>query len=203
MSLGWRALSDCATDDAADAHNPTVQSAHTPHWESTMESLAHSEPIAAFPAAKRSRAEILAGRRRTLHRNRRHHLHARPDSNRINVGCYRQMLHGRNRVGMYCSPGKHGRLDREAWWRDGKPCEVVAVYGIDPVLFMVAAQTFNYKLPELEVAGGIMGHPLELTQAEFVSLPIPARRDCHRGIAASRRYRDGGPARRVHRLLRQ
>jgi UbiD family decarboxylase len=98
-----------------------------------------------------------------------------PDSSRINVGCYRQMLHGRNRVGMYCSPGKHGRLDREAWWRDGKPCEVVAVYGIDPVLFMVAAQTFNYKLSELEIAGGIMGHPLELTQAELVSLPIPAR----------------------------
>jgi UbiD family decarboxylase len=98
-----------------------------------------------------------------------------PQSSRINVGCYRQMLHGRNRVGMYCSPGKHGRLDREAWWREGKPCEVVAVYGIDPVLFMVAAQSFNYKLSELEIAGGIMGHPLELTQAEFVSLPIPAR----------------------------
>ena len=24
------------------------------------------------------------------------------------------------------------------------------------------------------VAGGIMGHPIELTQAEYVSLPIPA-----------------------------
>src|SRR5260370_45456 len=78
-------------------------------------------------------------------------------------------------VGLYGRPGKQGRLDREAWWREGKPCEVVAVYGIDPVLFMVAAQSFNYKLSELEIAGGIMGHPLELTQAEFVSLPIPAR----------------------------
>jgi UbiD family decarboxylase len=98
-----------------------------------------------------------------------------PDTNRVNVGCYRQMLHGPARVGMYCSPGKHGRLDREAWWRDGKPCEVVAAYGIDPVLFMAAGQTFSYRLSELEVAGGIMGRPIELTQAEFVSLPIPAR----------------------------
>ena len=40
-------------------------------------------------------------------------LTASPDTGRINVGCYRQMLHGPRRVGMYCSPGKHGSLDRE------------------------------------------------------------------------------------------
>ena len=70
-------------------------------------------------------------------------LTASPDSGRINVGCYRQMLHGPRRVGLYCSPGKHGLLDREAWWARGKPCEVVAAYGIDPVLFMLAAQVFG------------------------------------------------------------
>jgi 4-hydroxy-3-polyprenylbenzoate decarboxylase len=84
------------------------------------------------------------------------------------------MLHGKTRVGMYCSPGKHGRLDREAWWRKGKPCEVVAAYGVDPILFMVAAQSFSGSLSELDVAGGMMGRPVELTQAEYVSLPIPA-----------------------------
>src|SRR5258705_8381547 len=44
-----------------------------------------------------------------------------PDTGRINVGCYRQMLHGPRRVGLYCSPGKHGLIDREAWWPRGKP----------------------------------------------------------------------------------
>src|SRR5215475_4029803 len=97
-----------------------------------------------------------------------------PDSGRINVGCYRQMLHGPARVGLYCSPGKHGLLDREAWWARGEPCEVVAAYGIDPVLFMLAAQVFGAKESELDVAGGIMGRPVELTEAECVSLPIPA-----------------------------
>jgi UbiD family decarboxylase len=97
-----------------------------------------------------------------------------PDSSRINVGCYRQMTHGPNRIGMYCSPGKHGRLDREAWWRDGKPCEIVAAYGIDPVLFLVGGMAFGKDVPELDVAGGIMGRPVELTEAEVVSLPIPA-----------------------------
>jgi UbiD family decarboxylase len=102
-------------------------------------------------------------------------LTASPDTGRINVGCYRQMLHGPRRVGLYCSPGKHGLLDREAWWKAGKPCEVVVAYGIDPVLFMVAAQVFGAKESELEVAGGMMGHGVELTDAETVSLPIPAR----------------------------
>ena len=98
-----------------------------------------------------------------------------PESGRINVGVYRQMLHGKNRVGLYCSPGKHGRLDREAWWARGKPCEVVAAYGIDPVLFMVGAQVFGAKESELDAAGGLMGRPVELTEAETVDLPIPAR----------------------------
>ena len=98
-----------------------------------------------------------------------------PQSGRINVGVYRHMLHGPARVGMYCSPGKHGRLDREAWWEAGRPCEVVAAYGIDPVLFMIGAQAFSAGEGELEIAGGIMGRPVELTAAEYVSLPIPAR----------------------------
>ena len=101
-------------------------------------------------------------------------LTASPDTGRINVGCYRQMLHGPRRVGMYCSPGKHGALDREAWWKQGKPCEVVVAYGIDPVLFMLAAQVFGSKESEFDVAGGMMGRGIELTDAETVSLPIPA-----------------------------
>ncbi|HZD62531.1 MAG TPA: UbiD family decarboxylase, partial [Xanthobacteraceae bacterium] len=82
---------------------------------------------------------------------------------------------GPSRIGLYCSPGKHGLLDREGWWARGKPCEVVAAYGIDPVLFMLGAQAFGAAQSELDVAGGIMGRPVELTEAEFVSLPIPAR----------------------------
>lgn len=101
-------------------------------------------------------------------------LTSHPDTGRINVGVYRQMLHGPRRVGLYCSPGKHGLIDRQAWWARGKPCEVVAAYGIDPVLFMLGAQAFGANECEFDVAGAIMGRPVELTKAEYVSLPIPA-----------------------------
>ena len=97
-----------------------------------------------------------------------------PDTGRINVGVYRQMLHGPRKVGMYTSPGKHGGLDRDAWWAKGQPCPVVVAYGIDPILFMVGAQVFGSQESELDVAGGLMGEPVQLTKGVVVDLPIPA-----------------------------
>src|SRR5262249_9880249 len=101
-------------------------------------------------------------------------LTSHPDAGRINVGVYRQMLHGPRRIGLYCSPGKHGLIDREAWWARGEPCEVVVAYGIDPVLFMLGAQAFGMNESEFDIAGGIMGRAIELTDGEYVRLPIPA-----------------------------
>lgn len=98
-----------------------------------------------------------------------------PETGRLNAGVYRQMVQGPRRVGMYCSPGKHGRLDREAWWRRGQPCEVVAAYGIDPVSLMVGSLTFSSQVPELEIAGGLIGAPVELAPGAAGSLPILAR----------------------------
>ncbi|MDO8595626.1 MAG: UbiD family decarboxylase [Sulfuricaulis sp.] len=97
-----------------------------------------------------------------------------PRTGRINAGVYRQMLHGPRRVGMYTSPGKHGGLDRDAWWASGKPCPVVVAYGIDPILFMVGAQAFGSQESELDVAGGLLGEPVQLTDGAVVDVPIPA-----------------------------
>lgn len=97
-----------------------------------------------------------------------------PHTGRINAAVYRQMLHGPRRVGMYTSPGKHGGLDRDAWWAAGKPCPVVVAYGIDPILFMVGAQVFGSQESELEAAGGLLGEPLQLSDGAVVDLPIPA-----------------------------
>ena len=104
------------------------------------------------------------------------------------------MLHGPRRVGLYCSPGKHGLLDREAWWEQGKPCEVVAAYGIDPVLFMLAAQVFGAKESEFDVAGGMMGRPVELTDGECGEPADPGqRRARHRRRAAQGDVEPEGP----------
>jgi UbiD family decarboxylase len=98
-----------------------------------------------------------------------------PETGRINAGVYRGMLHGPRRVGMYTSPGKHAGLDREAWWARNQPCPVVVAYGIDPILFMVGAQVFGSQESELDIVGGMLGEPLQLTDGVAGDIPIPAR----------------------------
>ena len=57
-----------------------------------------------------------------------------PESDRINVGTYRQMIKARDEIGLYTSPGKDAGLDLDKWWAKGKPMPVALCYGIDPLL---------------------------------------------------------------------
>ncbi len=98
-----------------------------------------------------------------------------PDTGVINVGTYRQMIHNGKEVGFYSSPGKDVRLHREKWWAQGKPCEVAAVYGVDPLLFIVGSQGFPKTVSEYEYAGGIQGEPIEVVKGTVTDLLIPAR----------------------------
>jgi len=98
-----------------------------------------------------------------------------PDAGWLNVGCYRQMVHDRNHVGLYLSPGKDARLHIERCWSRNEPCEVIAVWGVDPAMFIAASQTFPKTVSELDFIGGILGRPVELVKGQVVNLPYPAR----------------------------
>ncbi len=98
-----------------------------------------------------------------------------PDGGWLNVGCYRQMIQDKNHVGLYLSPGKDARLHIEKYWSRGEPCEVVAAWGIDPAMFIVASQTFSKTMSELDFVGGLMGRPVDLVKGTVGDLPYPAR----------------------------
>ncbi|HZF04154.1 MAG TPA: UbiD family decarboxylase [Patescibacteria group bacterium] len=97
-----------------------------------------------------------------------------PDGGWLNVGCYRQMVQGKNQVGLYLSPGKDARLHIERYWSRNEPCEVVCCWGIDPALFIAASQTFPKTVSELDFVGGLMGRPVELVKGVATSLLYPA-----------------------------
>jgi 4-hydroxy-3-polyprenylbenzoate decarboxylase len=97
-----------------------------------------------------------------------------PDEGWLNVGCYRQMIHDRNHVGLYLSPGKDARLHIERYWSRNEPCEVVAVWGVDPSMFVAASQGFAKTLSELDFIGGIKNAPVELVKGQAGSVPYPA-----------------------------
>lgn len=97
-----------------------------------------------------------------------------PDSGFINVGTYRMMQQSETEVGLYLSPGKDARLHITRSWQQGKPVEIVAAWGIDPLFMMVGSQTFPKNASEFEFAGGIKGQPIPVVKGKTVDLPIPA-----------------------------
>lgn len=98
-----------------------------------------------------------------------------PDTGIINIGTYRMMVHSRDEVGLYLSPGKHARLDITRAWEREEGLDVAAAWGIDPLLMIVGAMGFPKNVSEYEFAGGIRGRPVEVTQGVVTDLLIPAR----------------------------
>ena len=67
-----------------------------------------------------------------------------PDTGWVNVGTYRAQVHDRNTLGLWMSPGKHGRLIRQKYLKRGKNCPVVICCGHDPLLFLSSGNEVGY-----------------------------------------------------------
>jgi len=117
-----------------------------------------------------------------------------PNAGWLNLGTYRQMVLSKNEVGFYVSPGHDALLHREGWWKQGKPCEVAAVYGVDPLLVTVGCLNYPKTLSEYEFAGGVQGRPVEVVKGEVTDLLIPARAEIViEGLAYPGNVKEEGP----------
>ncbi len=97
-----------------------------------------------------------------------------PDTGVINMGTYRVMVQDRQRLTVYISPGKHGRINRDKYFERGSPCPITLSFGHDPAVFLAAPLNLRYGVSELEYAGGIKGRPIEILEGSYTGLPIPA-----------------------------
>lgn len=97
-----------------------------------------------------------------------------PDSDWINIGCYRVQAHDRNVASVMSSKGKHGNLIMDKYRERGEPCPVAVAIGVHPTLFMVGGMEMPYGKDEYEIAGGLMGEPLQVINGPTTGLPIPA-----------------------------
>jgi 4-hydroxy-3-polyprenylbenzoate decarboxylase len=97
-----------------------------------------------------------------------------PDSNWVNAGTYRVQVHDRDTVGIYISPGKHGRQIREKYFERGLPCPVLISCGQHPVLTLAANHDVKYGISEFDYAGGHRGAPIDVIESELHGLPMPA-----------------------------
>ena len=97
-----------------------------------------------------------------------------PDEQWTNFGTYRVCVYDRDTLGIWISPGKHGRLIREKYWSRGKPCPVAITFGQDPVLAKVGSWYEPWGVSEIEIAGWLRNEPVQVVRGQETGLPIPA-----------------------------
>jgi 4-hydroxy-3-polyprenylbenzoate decarboxylase len=97
-----------------------------------------------------------------------------PEEGWVNCGTYRVQLVGKNTCLLYISQGKQGRIQRDKYLDNGRPCPTVVVAGIDPLLYIAARYQVPWGTSEFDFAGGLMGEPIEVITGKYTDLPIPA-----------------------------
>lgn len=98
-----------------------------------------------------------------------------PITGRLNAGIFRAQVHSATELGFMPGPYQNtGLILREN--RDRKqPMQVALVIGHHPALLMASTTKPRGMGGELEVAGGLLGEPIEMVPAETVDLDVPAR----------------------------
>ena len=97
-----------------------------------------------------------------------------PDSGWINVGAYRVMIHDEKRVGLYISPGKHGRIHRDKYLARNQPMPVCIVVGSDPLSFLTASTEVPEGTCEFDMMGAYRGAAVRCVTGKHTGLPFPA-----------------------------
>ena len=97
-----------------------------------------------------------------------------PDSDRVNIGTYRVMIHDEKTLGVFIEPGKQGDVIRRKYWDRGEACPMAVAVGQAPVLGAVALTSIAAGVSEYAVAGARIGRPLDVVAGEATQLPLPA-----------------------------
>ena len=98
-----------------------------------------------------------------------------PDTGRINVGAYRMMVQedGRSAT-INAEAGKQGRAQYDRWFASHGKAPVLASFGHDPLLLMVAGTEVPNTISEYAYAGAMVGQKLSVVRGQVTGLPMPA-----------------------------
>lgn len=96
------------------------------------------------------------------------------NSDWVNWGMYRHMLHNKNTIGLQAGPPTHIMRIRQGWDDTSKPMEIAIAIGVEPISTFCAAGPSPYGVSEVDIIGGIRGEPMQLVKCETVDLAVPA-----------------------------
>ena len=97
-----------------------------------------------------------------------------PDTGMQNVAMVRRMLMGRDRTSISAPPIHHLGLLVAAAHQKGKPLGVATVIGAHPALAIASQIRPGLGVDETEIAGAIMGKPMEMVKCETIDVEVPA-----------------------------
>ncbi|NIO10465.1 MAG: UbiD family decarboxylase, partial [Deltaproteobacteria bacterium] len=95
-----------------------------------------------------------------------------PETGGMNAGMYNSLSLGPERANIRTS--RHLRLHWNKARRKGIPLEVALVVGAQPAVCLVTAMDVPHGTYELDVAGGLIGEPIDVVGCETVDLEVPA-----------------------------
>jgi len=96
------------------------------------------------------------------------------DSDWVNWGCYRMMIHNKNHLGGYVAPFQDLTAMLRKYEAINKPMPFATALGTDPVGMLVSITGVPYGVNEVDIAGGLRGEPVELVKCETNDLRVPA-----------------------------
>jgi len=96
------------------------------------------------------------------------------DSDWVNVGTYRVMVHDARHVGLDMVPGKHGAMQYDKYMKAGKPFPVAIVVGCDPLGYLISGIEVPFGTCEYNYMGAILKEPVSVVRGELTGLPFPA-----------------------------
>ena len=97
-----------------------------------------------------------------------------PDDGWLNAGAYRAQVFDRTTVGVLMATGHHGYLHREKYFKRGAAMPLVMVLGGDPLAFFYGGTEAPYGVFEIDMVGGLRGHPVRMVKGRVTGLPFPA-----------------------------
>jgi len=97
-----------------------------------------------------------------------------PDSDWVNWGMYRGMIHNRRSLGGLCLPNTDQWKFMQKYWSRGVPMPFAKAIGMDPLSSAMAMTSVPAGESEVDYAGGLMEEPIELVPCETNELMVPA-----------------------------
>ncbi len=97
-----------------------------------------------------------------------------PQTGARNLSLHRLQLQGKQQLGIMMIPTRHMHMIYEKYQSINKPMPIALAIGHHPAFYIAANWTTSFGVDELEIAGTLLGEPVEMVRCKTIDLEVPA-----------------------------